>query len=466
MTDILSAARPAFLVAGTHSGVGKTTVSLTLMAALRERGYRVQPFKVGPDFIDSGYHRRVLGRDSINLDLWMMGMANLRRSFSRFAAGADVAVIESMGALFDGENGTRERGSSGFLARKLDIPVVLVLDIWGMTRSTRAVLEGFMGFDPRVRIAGFILNRAGSRKHYEMVLASLPPPLRKRSLGYILHSQELAIPERHLGLLTVEENTLGAAWEQKLREAGRTLDLENLVRLFGIVRRPTPEARARPPRSAARCRLAVARDQAFCFYYAENLQMLEEAGAELCHFSPMKDSRLPPGTDGLYLGGGYPESFSAELARNESLRQEIATRAEQGMPIYAECGGLMYLGRGLTDFEGARHPMASVLPLDFVMDRNHLAIKYVEVRTTLPTLLGPAGTVARGQEFHQSRILRAAGSRRGYHVTSSTGEQLREGFVRKNTLGSYVHLHFRSNPSIPLRLIQRCLESRRAGFSS
>ncbi|WP_224363195.1 cobyrinate a,c-diamide synthase [Hyalangium versicolor] len=453
-------ATPAFIIAGTHSGVGKTTTSLILMAALRGRGYQVQPFKIGPDFIDPGYHRRVTERSSINLDLWMMGLAPLRRSFSTFASGSDVAIIESMGALHDGENGTKERGSASFLARKLGIPVVLVIDIWGMTRSTGAVLRGFMDFDPRVRISGFILNRAGSKRHYQMVLDSLPPKLQKLSLGYILHTNELAIPERHLGLLTVEENSLGEAWERKLREAGQTLDLENLERRFRIVRRRRAAASSQTPRFAARCRLAVARDQAFCFYYPENLQMLEAAGAQLQFFSPVKDARLPPGTDGLYLGGGYPESFAAELARNTPMREEIAARAHQGMPIYAECGGLMYLGQSLTGFDGARHPMASVLPLDFLMDSKHLSIKYVEVKTTRPTLLGPAGTTARGQEFHQSRILHTPRSSRGYRVTSSMGEQFREGFLWKNVLGSYVHLHFRSNPSIPDNWIKKCLESR------
>jgi len=497
--EAIATPTPAVLVSGTHSGVGKTTVSLLLMEALAGRGWRVQPFKVGPDFIDGGYHRLLTGRESLNLDLWMMGLANLRRTFAAAAGEADVAVVEGVGALFDGENGTRERGSSGFVARRLGVPVVLVVDIWGMTRSTHALLDGFLGFDPRVRIAGVVFNRAGSQRHYRMVLDSLPPRLRRLSLGYVPHSDRLAIPERHLGLLTSEENDLPPeAWRQALREAGRSLDVERLAALLRLRKRgaaaagaaadagalagagavaagaaadagtapapvpapappiPVRPRKARPGIRPPRARLGIARDRAFCFYYAENLCMLEQAGAELRYFSPLADRHLPD-VDGLYLGGGYPESFAAELAANETMRREIGRAAAAGLPIYAECGGLMYLGRSLVDFDGSRHPMASVLPLDVEMDRRHLAIRYVEVRTRVATPLGPAGTVARGQEFHQSRIVRQGAPPAGFDVTTSAGETYREGFVRRNVLGTYAHLHFRSNPAIPAALVSRLM---------
>jgi len=451
---------PAVLVSGTHSGVGKTTVSLLLMEALGGLAYRVQPFKVGPDFIDPGYHRLLTGRESWNLDLWMMGLGSLRRTLATAAADADVAVIEGVGALFDGENGTRERGSAGFLARRLGVPVVLVVDVWGMTRSTYALLDGFLGFDPRVQILGIVFNRAGSRRHYQMVLDSLPPRLRKLSLGYVLHADRLAIPERHLGLLTVEESGLPVdAWRQALRAAGHSLDVERLAALLHLRRRGAADAAAPAiPKRPPRARLGIARDRAFCFYYGENLRMLEEAGAELCWFSPIADRHLPA-VDGLYLGGGYPESFAAELAANETMRREIGTAAAAGLPIYAECGGLMYLGRTLVDFDGRRHPMASVLPLEVEMDRRHLAIRYVEVRTRVVTPLGPAGTVARGQEFHQSRIVWQGARPSAFEVTTSAGATGREGFVRRNVLGTYVHIHFRSNPAIPGALVRQCVNS-------
>lgn len=457
---------PAVLVSGTHSGVGKTTVSLLLMEALASRGYRVQPFKVGPDFIDAGYHRLLTGRESLNLDLWMMGLRNLRRTFSAAARAADVAVIEGLGALFDGENGTRERGSSGFLARRLGVPVVLVVDIWGMTRSAGALLNGFLAFDPRVPIIGIVFNRAGSQRHYEMVLDSLAPRLRRLSLGYVLHTEQLAIPERHLGLLTIEENERPVSeWRQALHEAGRSLDVERLIAAIHVRKREAAPAAAsaiqRPP---PKVRLGIARDRAFCFYYGENLRMLEEAGAELCYFSPIKDRHLPE-VDGLYLGGGYPESFAADLAANETMRHEIGKAAAAGLPMYAECGGMMYLGRSLINFDGSRHPMASVLPLEVEMDRRHLAIRYVELRTLVATPLGPAGTVARGQEFHQSKIVWRGGPPSGFDVITSAGMKYREGFVRRNVLGTYVHIHFRSNPAIPAALVRRCSRHRSSSAS-
>jgi cobyrinic acid a,c-diamide synthase len=449
------------MVAGTHSGAGKTTVSLILMAALRDSGYRVQPFKLGPDFIDPSYHRLATERDSINLDPWLVGLPRVRRTFARFAVRSDIAVVESMGGLFDGASGSWARSSPAFFARRLGIPVVLVLDVWGMTRSAHAVLNGFLGFDPRLRIAGFILNRAGSARHAAMVLTALSPHLRAQCLGYVLHSSRLTIPERHLGLLTVDEHTPGPTWQHELQSAGQTIDLRKLVRILRLTRRAPDAPGESARRPTPRVRLAIARDQAFCFYYPENLEMLEQAGAELCPFSPIRDARLPPGVEGIYLGGGYPESFAAELAANTSMKTEIAAAAVEGMPIYAECGGLMYLGRTLRTFDRVEHPMASVFPLDFVMDKHHLVIRYVNIRTTGPTLLGPRGTVVRGHEFHQSRLIGNEG--RAYQVRTSGGEAFREGFVLGNTLGSYIHLHFGSNPAIPARVIASCLARRLSG---
>jgi cobyrinic acid a,c-diamide synthase len=450
----------AFLIAGTHSGAGKTTTTLVLLAALRRAGLRVQPFKVGPDFIDAGHHTAIAGRDCINLDLWMMGPGGIRRSFRENAAGCDVAVIEGMGALFDGENGVRDRGSAAHVSRLLGVPVVLVMDVWGMTRSTGAVLDGFLRFDSRVRIAGVVFNRVGSQRHYEMVLGALAPRLRRLSLGYIRHDADLALPERHLGVVTVEESGRDPeAWSRQLAAAAENVDMAALRKAFYIGSpNPSPQAAAaRSVRLPPRVCIGVARDRAFCFYYAENLRMLQAAGAELRWFSPL-DECVPDDVDGVYVGGGYPESFAAELEANDVARSTLARLAAAGMPLYAECGGLMYLGRSITGFDGRAHQMAAVLPVETRMDPRFLAIRYVEVRTTRPTLLGPAGTVARGQEFHQSRLLGGEGDL--YDVRSSMGDVAREGFAAGNTVASYVHLHFRSNPSIPRAFVRACRDFR------
>ena len=452
---------PAFLISGTHSGGGKTTVSFAVLAALQDAGFNVQPFKIGPDFIDPGYHRLATGRDSINLDFWMMGLSNVRKSFSFFSSPAEVAVIEGMGALYDGEQGT-ERGSAGYLARKLGVPVLLVIDIWGMTRSAVAVINGFMSFDPRVQIVGIIFNRAGSEKHYQMVLNSLPSRLRKLVIGYLPRSSTLSVPERHLGLLTLEENAEALKIKNALlHTAKQTLDINRLVRLLKIKKKLATKSLPKSDLADKKVRVGIAKDKAFCFYYTENLMMLEQSGAELLPFSPLADENLPDNLDGLYIGGGYPESFPDILSKNKSMRRKILEMSRAGMPIYAECGGLMYLGRSLRNFDGRKYQMASVFPVDTEMDKNFLAIKYVEIETTKKTLLGPAGTKARGQEFHQFRIVSSDHTNGCYRVTTNTEQVFSEGFTQANVLASYIHLHFKSNPSIPAHFISRCVDYRK-----
>ena len=446
--------RQAFVIAGTHSGVGKTTVTLTLIRALVRRGLSVQPFKIGPDFIDPAYHSNAAGRESVNLDIWMMGTKHVRETFSRFSRLADVAIVEAMGALFDGENGTA-RGSAAFVAKLLDIPVILVIDVWGMTRSAIPLLQGFMSFDSDVAFVGFVMNRAGSERHAKMIEDVFPPTLRRLSLGYVLQRPLLAIPERHLGLLTVDENPLSedarrAAWD----EASTNLKLNIFPARPGPIGFPTGKTSSSAQK---RIRIAVARDQAFCFYYAENLALLEEAGAELCPFSPVSDVHLPAEIAGIYIGGGYPESFAQNLSRNAQLRAELLNLANVGMPIYAECGGFMYLGRTLAPFNGPPLPMTAIFPIDTSMDATHLAIRYVAVTTLAETLLGPVGTVARGQEFHQSKIVGRSGGRPLYRLKSSTGEEDDEGLVCNTAIGSYVHLHFASNPDIPRNFVKSCV---------
>ncbi len=451
----MSETRPAFLVTGTHSGVGKTTLSFTLMALLERRGFRVQPFKVGPDYIDGGYHRLATGRDSINLDLWMMGWKGLEESFRRHAAQGDVAVIEGMGALYDGKNGTLS-GSSAEIAKRLDVPVILIIDIWGSTVTAAAIVEGLLRFDPQVRPAGIILNRAGSQKHFQMVLRAFRPALRRRVLGYLSRDRAREIPERHLGLKTLGENARAReTLEATVAAASQTIDISRLIQLLKVHQTdPSPKGLSDPEPGV---RIGLARDAAFCFYYRENLDRLRQAGAELVEFSPLKDKKLPTGLDGLYLGGGYPESFPGRLFRNRGLRKEILGKVRGGMPVYAECGGLMYLSRSLRGFDGRTWPMVGALPLAIAMDRRRMTLRYVEIKTTSPTLLGPKGTVARGHEFHYSSIL--SNGYRGkalYQGVNGGGDRFQEGFAFKNLLASYCHLHFASNPLLPASMVGAC----------
>ena len=441
---------PGMLIAASHSGAGKTTVTGAVLAGLRRRGLTVQPFKHGPDFIDPGYHREITGRASINLDVWMMGAAGVRQSFSRWSQDADISVVEAMGGLYDGTDGT-EQGSAAHLAKLLGLPVIVVLDVWGMTRTTGAVLDGLLGFDPAVRIAGCILNRVGSDTHAQMILDALPERLRGLVLGTVPHTPELEVPERHLGLTTVEENpTPPNERMDALAAASEGLDIERIIGIAADAdtRRLPIEESDRPQRTGRRPRLAVAMDHVFCFYYEENLALLRQAGFEIAPFSPTSDAHLPRDTAAVYLGGGYPESALETLARNASLADELRARAAAGMPIHAECGGLMYLARSVTSVDGATYRMVGVLPIDIAMDPAHLAISYAEVTTCIDSPLGPVGTLARGQEFHQSRIVASDMEANLYEVTTSDGKKTRDGFALDNVTAGYIHLHLASNPAI------------------
>jgi cobyrinic acid a,c-diamide synthase len=489
----------AILISATHSGAGKTTVTGVLMAALRRRGLSVQPFKIGPDFIDAAHHAEVCDRPSINLDTWLQGEDGARRSFERWSADADIAVIEAMGGLFDGVDGTG-RGSPAELAKLLGVPIVIVLDVWGMTRTAAPILRGLRDFDPEVRIAGCVLNRVGSPGHAAMAVDSLPEDVRGLVVGSVAASEDLAIPERHLGIVTVQELGATAATRAEARErAASDLDLDRIVELATGSERPPgmsgaapvhppsePSTRqpARPPRTGdepsrladalpqperaapagergERLRMAIAQDEAFHFYYEENLELLRRAGFELVPFRPTADPSLPADVDIVYLGGGYPESFAAELAANGSLAAELREQFATGLPIYAECGGFIYLGRSLTGFDGETHAMAGVLPLDFTMDREHLSIAYVTATTAADSPLGPAGTVARGQEFHQSRITASTTEPDLFDLTRHDDRRSRAGLARPNVAASYVHLHLASNPTVATNLASAARAHRR-----
>jgi cobyrinic acid a,c-diamide synthase len=451
----------AVLIAATHSGAGKTTAAATLIRALCARGRDVQPFKHGPDFIDGAYHAEAAGRPTVNLDLWMMGEEGVRDAFQRRSGDVDIAVVEAMGALYDGANGNAG-GSPAELAKLLDLPVVLVLDVWGMTRTAAAVLEGIRQFDPKVRLAGCILNRVGSDRHRRMIEAALSDDLRQLVLGAIPHDPDMEIPERHLGLLTAEENDRAkGARDAAQQRAGQHLDLDRLTSIARAGRvTPTETAELSSATTAPRARLAIARDSAFCFYYEENLRLLVKAGFELVPFRPTRDPRLPADVDAVYIGGGYPESFAARLAANVSLAADLREHAARGAPIYAECGGLVYLSRSLTDFDNVSHEMSGVLPLDVAMDSKYLAISYVEARTRIPSPLGEARTVARGQEFHQSRVIKADLRPNLFDLTTSDGETRRDGYRRDGVLASYIHLHFGSAPGIVDSLLETALAAK------
>ncbi len=443
-------------MAGIQSGVGKTTLTLGLLAACRRRGLTVQPFKVGPDFIDPGHHTRAAGRPSHNLDGWMLSREANLELFRRHARQADLAVVEGVMGLFDGFDGKSEAGSTAQMAKWLGLPVLLVVDARSLARSAAALVQGFATFDPDLTLAGVVFNRVGGPTHLDYLREALEQAGRVRCFGALPRNAALAIPERHLGLVTTEEHPLGAGYLEQLTDL-----LEKHLDLEGLLAALPPVALGEitlPVSLSPQVRLAVARDRAFCFYYPDNLEWLARFGAELVPFSPLEDKGLPGEVHGLYLGGGYPELFARELSANQGMLRAIREQAEAGLPTYAECGGLMYLSREIHDLEGKPHPMAGVLPFGVRMLTRLKALGYREVTLTAPGLLGPPGTQARGHEFHYSEIIsEPEGLPRIYQLTPRRGgEPLREGYTLHQVLASYVHLHFGSNPEAARHLVDHC----------
>lgn len=528
---------PVLVVAGTHSGCGKTTATLALMAALTRRGLRVQPLKAGPDYIDPGLHAAVTGRPGWNLDGWMCGPQGVRRSFARAVRAGkphgpssntprnapDIAVIEGVMGLYDGASADEGQGSTAEVAALLDAPVLLVADVRGMSRSAAALVGGYTRFDPALRFAGVVCNRVGGPGHRDLLRGALAThcpevPL----LGLLSRYEALGLPSRHLGLAQAHElewtalATRLADWfEAGLAAAGQSLDglLARCAPMTSIASgtdgadgasmtsgapapdapHATPDTLTTPPPAPAsnsiratrataahlaegparRVRIGIARDAAFSFLYPENLFLLEEAGAEPVFLSPLDDTELPSGLGGLLLPGGYPELHAARLAANAPMLAAVRALAAQGRPVHGECGGFMYLMRSITDTHGTRHAMTGCLPARCRMDARLRALGYREAETLHGSPFGPAGTVLRGHEFHYSHLDTApeetpfgpVGQSRQSGQSGQSMWNLRdrngtplspEGLCAGSVSGSYVHLHFGSNPAAARAFVVAC----------
>lgn len=443
--------RSAFLVAGTSSGCGKTTITLGLLAALRNLGLTVQPFKCGPDFIDPGLHQLACGRVSLNLDLWMMGESRVRETFAARQNGkVDVAVIEGVMGMFDGQ-----ASSSAALAKALGVPVVLILDVRSAAESVAAVLKGFETLEPEVAPVAVILNRVASPRHLELVSGAIRKHCRAEILGYLPQNLDFAMPARHLGLFTGEEQPISPEALTRLAETiSAQVNLPRLLELAaGAASSPAEIDSVRHERVEVQARIGVARDRAFCFYYEDNLDLLRTAGAELVFFSPLADRCLPEGLDGLYLGGGYPELYARELSGNLGMRQAVYEWAQSGRPLYAECGGFMYLCQAITGDDVGVLPMAGVFPVTARMQKKRVSLGYREARLEADCFFGPTGTVLRGHEFHYSVI-----DEMPDHIARiyAVNNESREGYRYKNVLGGYLHLHFGFNPQMAEEFVRAC----------
>lgn len=442
----------AFLIAGTHSGCGKTTITLGIMAALGKKGLQVQPFKCGPDFIDPTLHKLVTGQVSRNLDLWMCGHDFVKACFVKHGKENGISVVEGVMGLFDGGE-----SSSAALAKVLDLPVVLVVDARSTAESMAAVVKGFETLDPQVRIAGVIFNRVGSPRHLELLSTAVKKHCQTEILGYLPREANFTIPDRHLGLHMGDEAPISTRAIDHL--ATTVTKHINLDRLHAISGNKSALGIAPYTGSASRAvdlhkvRVGIARDHAFCFYYEDNLDLLRNAGAEIIEFSPLADNKLPPGLDAIYLGGGYPELYAQQLSKNKDMRDAIKAWSTAGKPLYAECGGLMYLTEGITDTENRFFPLAGVYPVRARMKKGRVALGYRQALLVTDSIFGKKGQKVRGHEFHYSEIDTMDNAiERLYYLDD--GRQ--EGYMLKNTLGSYMHLHFGFSPEIVDNFVQKC----------
>ncbi|MEW1913063.1 cobyrinate a,c-diamide synthase [Kitasatospora sp. NPDC085895] len=446
---------PRLVVAAPSSGAGKTTVATGLIAALAARGLAVSPHKVGPDYIDPGYHALAAGRPGRNLDAFMCGEDRVAPLFLHGAAGADVAVVEGVMGLFDGAAGRGELASTAQVAKLLKAPVVLVVDASSQSRSVAALVHGFASWDPQVRLAGVILNRVASDRHEQLLREALEEGSGVPVLGCVRRTASVATPSRHLGLVPAVERSADALWA--VRDMGElvaaSVDLDALLALA----RSAPPLDAGPWSAAAevspvagRPRVALAGGAAFSFSYAENAELLAAAGAEVVPFDPLRDERLPAGTRALVVGGGFPEMYVGELSANAALRAEIAALAAGGAPIAAECAGLLYLGRELDGKE-----MCGVLPHTARMTER-LTLGYREAVALTDGPLAVAGTRVRGHEFHRTVCEPGAGEQPAWGWRGPAGPAV-EGFVQGAVHGSYLHLHWAGAPQLAERLVRAAL---------
>ncbi|GAA1247093.1 cobyrinate a,c-diamide synthase [Kitasatospora nipponensis] len=455
---------PRIVIAAPSSGAGKTTVATGLMAALRARGLTVSPHKVGPDYIDPGYHGLATGRPGRNLDAFLCGPERIEPLFLHGATGADVAVVEGVMGMFDGASGRGELASTAHVAKLLRAPVVLVVDGSSQSRSVAALVHGFASWDPQVRLAGVILNRVASDRHEELLREALEEGAGVPVLGALRRTASVATPSRHLGLVPVVERSAEAL--RAVRDMGEliaaSVDLDAVLALA----RSAPPLREAPWSPATEVtavpgpapRIALAAGPAFSFSYAENAELLAAAGAQVVPFDPLHDTALPEGTAGLVIGGGFPEVYAAELSANAPLRAAVGQLAAGGAPIAAECAGLLYLGRELDG-----KPMCGVLDSTARMTER-LTLGYREAVALHDSPLAATGTRVRGHEFHRTVCEPAAGPDPAWGWRDPAGAARREGFATAHVHASYLHLHWAGAPQIAERLV-RSAAARESGHA-
>ena len=441
---------PRLIIAATQSGSGKTTITAGLIAALKNRGLNVQAYKVGPDYIDTGWHSLAGGKISHNLDSWLAGSDKLKKIFVD-TSGADISIVEGVMGLYDGGKGGIS--STAEISKMLDAPIVLIIDAKSMGTSAAAVALGFKEFDKSINLAGVILNRLGSDSHKKIIVDALNE-LGIKCFGAIKRNDEFFLPERHLGLVPTAENNSVDVIKKICAAVENQVDIDALINLAknsAPLKIPCPLSFVPCPST----KIAVARDEAFNFYYDASLNELKNLGAEIIYFSPLNDETLPENISGLIIGGGFPEMFAARLEQNKKIRAEIFHAAQNNLPIFAECGGFMYLMRELVDFDGKSFEMCGIIDGAATMTKKLQTVGYVEAEILRDCIIGKAGDKIRAHEFHFStaeisdeKIFKCRRVR--------TDKEYFSGAIKKNLVASYLHIHFAGNPSAASNFIQAC----------
>ncbi|MDQ0201155.1 cobyrinate a,c-diamide synthase [Neobacillus ginsengisoli] len=445
------------VIAGTGSGVGKTTLTIGLMAALKKKGYTVQGFKCGPDYIDPTYHTAVTGRVSRNIDSWMLNHEMVKEIVNRGSEGSDISIIEGVMGFFDGKNPTNNNGSTAEISIITKSPVVLVVNCASMARSAAAIVMGFQAFLKETDIVGVIANRVGSEGHFKIVKTAIEQECGIPVLGYLKKDSDIAIPERHLGLIpSVERGELNPFFDSLGDLVLETVDVETLYKLAKATPLEIKESQFKRSEKEA-VRIAVARDAAFNFYYQENLEMLEASGAELIEFSPLKGETLPGDVDGLYIGGGFPEEFAEELAEQTEVKRSIRGAIEKGLPTLAECGGFMFLTEFLETTDEKNYKMVGIIPGKVKMQAQLAALGYREITAEAGNFLLNGDLKARGHEFHYSTFHPKTEIQHAYQTKGMRGFK-QEGYMKGNLIAGYTHFHFGSCPGMVENWINKCKE--------
>ena len=457
--------KPVIVIAGTTSGVGKTTVSMGIMHKLAECGYMVQPFKIGPDFIDPCYHTFVTGRQSRNLDLWLMGKKGVLECFDRNSWDADLSVIEGVMGLFDGISGKRNFGSTAHISKILDASVILVVDAAKTSHSIAAMILGYTKLDPRLNVAGIIINNVASQKHSSMILEALSIQVKKKLLGIIYRNEEIRSVERYLGLIPPIE-IKGKAKNAILNCAKYVADqinLDSILSLKSSKRNQNTSYRLLKDEREPVCKVAVAFDESFNFYYYDNLSSLRKNGVSLVFFSPIKDRSIPNNVDGLLIGGGFPEILAQRLEINNSMKKSIHKSIVNGMPTLAECGGLMYLTKAINDNRRknqGRYSMVGIFDTETSMT-NRVTIGYTQAQGS-GELMGRISNI-HGHEFHYSELVNiSSDSQFSFDMQRGRGINGKyDGLTFNTCVASYMHLHF-ADTRILGRILDRCIKYKRS----